>query len=306
MKNNMIFMLLMLTGILSASAQILNVTSVERLDVPVAANGIIQQAVAVSPQGDYILLSTDTKQGLVKWDLSTNSATRLTDKEGAGSNVCISQDGGQVVYGELSYKNKRRHEAVKAINLATGKSTTLVKPTRDLQGFNAGNATATVVADGQVKSFALAKGVSDADNRPVLSRHHLKLYITQGGVTTMLAPNGADERYIWGSLSPDGSRVLYYVSGKGTFVCDIDGSHVTAMGNLTAPKWWDNKTIVGMDEEDGEYTITASRIVARTLSGEQQVLTGDDVIATYPLPCAQSGKIVFSTPDGQIYLITAE
>ena len=134
-------------------------------------------------------------------------------------------------------------------------------------------------------------------------KHNLQRF---RGVTRMLAPTGSDERYIWASLSPDGSRVLYYVSGKGAFVCDIDGSHVTAMGNLTAPKWWDNKTIVGMDEEDGEYTITASRIVARTLSGEQQVLTGDDVIATYPLPCAQSGKIVFSTPDGQIYLITAE
>ena len=304
MKNNMIFMLLMLAGIMSASAQILNVSSVERLDVPVDANGIVPQAVAVSPQGDYILLSTDTRQGLVKWDLTTNKATTLTTQAGAGSNVCISQDGQQVVYGEVSYKNKRRHEAVKTINLTSGKSQTLVKPTRDLRGYSAGNATATVVADGQVKSFTLAKGVPDGDNRPVLSRHHLKLYITQGGVTTQLAPNGSDEHYIWGSLSPDGSRVLYYVSGLGTFVCDIDGTHVTPMGNLTAPKWWDNNTIVGMDEEDGEYAITASRIVARTLEGEQQVLTGDDVIATYPLPSSLGGKIVFSTPDGQIYLIT--
>ena len=140
----------------------------------------------------------------------------------------------------------------------------------------------------------------------MLTRHHLKLYITRDGVTTPFAPNGADERYIWASLSPDGSRVLYYVSNRGAFVSDIDGSNVIAMGDITAPKWWDDNTIVGMDELDDEYTITSSRIVARTLDGEQQVLTGNDVIATYPLPSQQAGKIVFSTPDGSIYLITVK
>jgi len=30
------------------------------------------------------------------------------------------------------------------------------------------------------------------------------------------------------------------------------------------------------------------------------------VIATYPLPSQQAGKIVFSTPDGSIYLITVK
>ena len=162
------------------------------------------------------------------------------------------------------------------------------------------------MTDGKMKLHSLKKGAAQTMERPVLSRYHLKLYITQGGETRQLAPNGADERYIWASLSPDGNRVLYYVSGQGTFVCDIDGSNVIPMGNLTAPKWWNDNTIVGMDEVDDEYSITASAIVARTLDGQQQTLTGDDVIATYPLPSSQSGKIAFSTPDGQIYLINVE
>ena len=122
----------------------------------------------------------------------------------------------------------------------------------------------------------------------------------------MLAPNGPDEHYIWGSLSPNGQRVLYYVSGYGTFVCDVDGSHVVSMGNILAPRWWDNETIVGMNEVDDEFSIIASSIVMRTIDGVQQTLTGDDVIATYPLPSQQAGKIAFSTPDGKIYLITVE
>lgn len=287
-----------------ADAQVMNVASIERLEIPDDNNGTTQ-AVAISPQGDYLLLSSDTKQGLVKWDFDTRKATTLTSEPGTGLDVRISADGKQVVYGQVTYKDKRRQEAVKSYDLESGKSKTLVKPTRGLQGFEVENSTAATITDGRLKTHAL-KGKDATLTRPVLSRHHLKLYMTRDGVTTMFAPNGPDERYIWASLSPDGTRVLYYVSGYGAFVCDTDGSHVMPMGNLTAPKWWDDNTIVGMDEVDDEYNIVSSSLVAVTLDGQRQVLTGDDVVATYPLPCSSAGKIAFSTPDGKVYLINVQ
>lgn len=297
-------MMLSLAGALALQAQVLNVTSVQRLDVPSDENKVAQ-AVAISPQGDYLLLSTDTKQGLVKWDFSTSSSQVLTDDAGTGSDVFVSEDGKQVVYGQVSFSNKRRQEAVKSIDLSTGKKQTIVKPTRDLQGIAVEKSTVATITRGQLKTKALS-GKETEMSRPLLTKHHLKLFITRNGMTTQLAPNGVDERYIWASLSPDGNKVLYYVSGHGTFVCDVDGSNVIAMGNLTAPKWWDNNTIVGMDEVANEYTVLASSIVARTLDGQVQKLTSDDVIATYPIPSAQAGKIAFSTPDGKIYLITVD
>lgn len=287
-----------------AQAQVLNVASIERMGIPDNDNKVFQ-ATAISPQGDYLLLSSDTKQGLFKWDIASSSMSAITDAAGTGSEVHISEDGKHVVYGEVSYKKQRRHQAVKSVDLSSGKTKTLVKPTRNLEGFDVqGNAVATITG-GNVRHHALKKDAS-ATARPVLSHHHLKLYVTRDGVTTLLAPNGENERYIWASLSPDGTRVLYYVSGHGAYVCNIDGTNIISMGNLTAPKWWDDNTIVGMNEIDDEYTIIKSSIVARTLDGQEQVLTGDDVIATYPLPCSQSGKIAFSTPDGNIYLITVE
>lgn len=297
-------MMLSLAGALALQAQVLNVTSVQRLDVPSDENKVAQ-AVAISPQGDYLLLSTDTKQGLVKWDFATSSSQVLTDEAGTGSDVFVSEDGKQVVYGQVSFSNKRRQEAVKSIDLSTGKKQTIVKPTRDLQGIAVEKSTVATITRGQLKTKALS-GKETEMSRPLLTKHHLKLFITRNGMTTQLAPNGVDERYIWASLSPDGNKVLYYVSGHGTFVCDVDGSNVIAMGNLTAPKWWDNNTIVGMDEVANEYTVLASSIVARILDGQVQKLTSDDVIATYPIPSAQAGKIAFSTPDGKIYLITVD
>ena len=287
----------------SLQGQIMKVTSIEDLNLT-SSNDMVTQAVALSPQGDYILLSSDTKKGLIKWDLATGHSQVLTNEEGTGGDVRISDDGKQIVYGQVTYAKKRRHEAVKTIDLATGKSRTLVKPTRDLQGIALDKMTVTTVTDGRIKRHHLKDDDrATASVRPILTKHHLKMYITRDGATTQLAPNGTDERYIWASLSPDGNKVLYYVSGHGTFVCDVDGSNVIGMGNLTAPKWWDDNTIVGMNEVDDEYRIIASSIVARTLDGREQVLTGDDVIATYPLPSSQSGKLVFSTPDGKVYLI---
>ena len=282
----------------------MNVTSIEPLNVNQEDKGV--QAVAISPQGDYQLFSTDTKQGLVKWDFATQASTTVTNGEVAVSDLSISGDGQQIVYSEVSYKDKRRYNAVKSIDLTSGKKQTLVKASRHQQGVTVENGTAATVTDGKVKLHALKKGAAQTMERPVLSHHHLKLYITRNGETTMLAPNGPDEHYIWASLSPDGTRVLYYVSGYGTFVCNVDGSNVIAMGDLTAPKWWDDNTIVGTNEVDNEYDIIASSIVARTLDGQEQVLTGDDVIATYPMPSSQSGKIAFTTPDGKIYLMTVE
>lgn len=300
MKKSIIF--LSLVWAVAAQAQILEVASVERLNIPHDDNSTMQ-AVAISPQGDYLLLSTDTKQGLVKWDFATGKATTLTKAEGCGSEVRISDDGKQVVYGEVTYKDKRRQQAVKAVDATSGKTQTLVKPTRHLQGFDLQGGTAVTFKEGKAQRHTLNR-VAASSTRPVLSHYHLQLFITRDGVTSLLAPNGADERYIWSSLSPDGNRVLYYVSGKGAFVCDVDGSHVIAMGDITAPKWWDDNTIIGMKEEYNEYTVTASSIVVRTLDGQEQTITGDDVIATYPQPCKQAGRIVFSTPDGNIHLIT--
>ena len=268
---------------MAIQAQILNVNSIKQLPITGDDNRA-NQAVAISSQGDYLLLTTDARQGLVKWDIATSQSTVLATESVNGSEVSISDDGSQVTYEKVSYQGKRRHQEVQSIDLKTGERKAVASASRQRQA-------PARLAD------------ASSSDRPVLSHHHLKLYITRDGVTRQLAPNGEEERYIWSSLSPDGSKVLYYVSGWGAYVCDIDGNNVISMGNITAPRWWDDSTIVGMRETDDEYTITASLIVARTLDGNEQTLTGNDVIATYPLPCKQSGKIAFSTPDGSIYVI---
>lgn len=279
----------------SAMAQVLNVTSIEQVTLPERAS-----VAAISPQGDYLLLTDAVNQGLTKLDLTTHQCQVLSTAPSAGHNVKISPDGQTVVYRESSFNKKHlRMSSLKSVNLSTGATQVLVKPTRDLQGYAVDATSAGVVNKGKFSKKAI--GNAKARNVPVLSIDKGQLMITVNGKTRKLSPNGDQYSYMWASLSPDGTKVLYYQAAHGTYVCDLDGSNVRKVGKMRAPVWYDDQTIVGMiDLDDGEF-IYASTIVAATLDGTTQTLTGDATIAMYPH--AADGKIAFSTPAGEAYII---
>ena len=280
---------------MSAMGQVLNVTSIEKVNMPEQA-----AVAAISPQGDYLLLTSATNQGLTKLDLTSHQAQVLSTAASAGHNVKISPDGQTVVYREGSFNNKHlRLSSLKSVNLTTGESQILVKPTRDLQGYAVDATTAGAVNKGKYSKKAI--GSTKAQKVPVLSIDKGQLMITINGKTRNLSPNGNKFSYLWPSLSPDGTKVLYYLAAHGAYVCDLDGSNAHKVGQMRAPVWYDDNTIVGMmDKDDGEF-IYASTIVAATLDGKTQTLTDDAIIAMYPH--AAAGKIAFSTPAGEAYII---
>jgi WD40 repeat protein len=271
------------------------VTSIDKVNLPDKA-----AVAAISPQGDYLLLTSATNQGLTKLNLMTGQSQTLSTAPSAGHNVKISPDGQTVVYREGSFNDKHlRYSTLKSVNLATGATQVLVKPTRDLQGYAASATTVGTVNKGKFSKKAI--GAAKAQNLPVLSIDKGKLMITVNGKTRNLSPNGNGYSYLWPSLSPDGTQVLYYLAAHGTYVSNLDGTGVRKVGKMRAPVWYDDNTIVGMmDLDDGEF-IYASTIVAATLDGTTQTLTGDETIAMYPH--AASGKIAFSTPAGEAYII---
>ncbi len=281
----------------SGMAQLVNVTSIDKVNIPEnAANKVA----AISPQGDYILVTTDYNCGLTKYDLSTGATQVITQAQGAGFDTKISPDGNTVVYREKSTKNHLQMTAVKSKNLATGSEQQLVKPSRNVQGMTIDGNTAVAVNNGKIAKKAIAEGKAQV-NAPVLSTKNFIMYVTKGGKTSELAPLGKSYRYIWASLSPDATKVLFCCSGKGAYVCNLDGSGLVSLGNYRAPKWMGNDMIVAMDCQDNGEVFTSSEVLVLDLNGNRQVLTGDDVIAMYPLPA--DGKIAFSTPTGEAYII---
>ena len=275
MKKTMLFVAVCLIS-LAASAQVLEVVSMQKLPIPAKAE---MKVAAVSPDGDYILLTSGSNKGLQRYDVASNTMTTLSKAEGAGYNVQVSKDGKEVVYRETSIrKDKLRKHSIIRKNFATKKE--------------------SIIAHAQRSVSRMAT----SDNLISASIENRLIVLKRNGLTTTLAPNGMNESYIWPSVSPDGSKICYYVAGQGCWVATIDGSNPQFIGrDCRAAQWYNNNTIVAMaDEDDGHFT-TASTIVAYTLDSKKQVLTNDSMIAMYPY--AAKNAIVFSTIEGETYML---
>ncbi len=275
MKKTMLFVAVCLIS-LAASAQVLEVVSMQKLPIPAKAE---MKVAGVSPDGDYILLTSGSNKGLQRYDVASNTLTTLSEAEGAGYNVQVSKDGKEVVYRETYVgKDKLRKNNIIRKNFATKKESIIARAQRS------------------------ASRMATSDNLKSVSIENRLIILKRNGLTTTLAPNGMNESYIWPSVSPDGSRICYYVAGQGCWVANIDGSNPQFISrDCRAAQWYDNNIIVAMaDEDDGHFT-TASAIVAYTLDGKKQVLTNDSMIAMYPY--AAKNAIVFSTIEGETYML---
>ncbi|MBP5689116.1 MAG: PD40 domain-containing protein [Muribaculaceae bacterium] len=165
-------------------------------------------------------------------------------------------------------------------NLATGKTTVLSTEPR------AGMSVMLRSVNG--------KSVNNAGN--------LKINLVEGNNVTTLTPNGENERYLWPALSPDGSKIAYTVSGKGTWVYDIATGTTTFVGKYRAPQWMGNDYVVAMNDRDDGYQITGSTVIVCAANGSfSQQVTPDDMVAMFP--SATEGKIAFHTLEGEIYIM---
>lgn len=260
-----------------AHAQVLKIVSMQQIATPSNMEG---KVVGISPKGDYLLLTDMSNKGLVRYDLASKAATTITEAEGAGWDVKISQDGNKITYRQVRVDaNQMVRNDIMQYNMAEGKAVLQAKNTRGTAALVDATAASTVAIN-----------------------EDLHLVLNRNGKSIVLTPNGTNEAYNWASISPDGSKILYYVSGKGCFVCDLNGLNVQKIANhCRAPKWYNNNTIVGMADEDDGNVLTASAIVLYTLDGKSQILVGKDMMAIYP--AAAEGKIAFSNAAGEMYLM---
>lgn len=290
---------LMLGWAVAGSAQLLSVGNVEKVNLPA---GLQADQAVISPDGKCVVMSTNNDRSLQRVDLTTGKAAQVTSN-GSMLGLEFTDDSRSIVYRQSTTNDKHlRYTAVKAADLATGAETTIVKPTRKLNGFAVEGRNVASVDNKKFRAANLdgAKAVK----APVASIYYGQLLVTVDGKTTAINPNGKEGRsYLWPSVSPDGTKVLYYLGSDGCYVCDIDGKNPVRLGEIRAPRWIDNATVVGMRDRDNGYVQTASTIVASNLSGVQQDLTDASVIAMYPSVSADGSKIAFSTPQGELYII---
>ena len=116
---------------LAASAQVLEVVSMQQLPIPANAE---MKVAGVSPAGDYVLLTTDINKGLQRYDMASQSLTTITDAAGAGFNVQVSKDGQEVVYRETSFdRNNLRQNKIVRFNMYNQRQNVVARNQRDMK-----------------------------------------------------------------------------------------------------------------------------------------------------------------------------
>ena len=272
-----VYLFLALAIPMMASAQLLEVSSTQ-----LVASKADAKVAAFSPQGDYLLLTNTSHQGLQSFDLASKQITPITTADGAGYNVQIAQDGKQIVYREVVTDAKQvRHSNIVRLNVEGAQRKMVAKNQRSLEAM-------AVEAE-----------------RPSFSVKDRQLMMTVNGETRVFSPNGQQYSYHWASLSPNGKKVSYYISSVGCFVCDIDGKNIQFIGhNILAPVWYNDNILVGCDTKDNGEVVLESVIVAYSLDGKKQVLTNGEQIAVFPK--AADGKIAYSTSEGEIYVMNVK
>ena len=277
MRKHFLILALAMTAVVSA--QVLEVQSIKQL--PTNMTGDVKVA-GISPKGDYILLTDGANRGLTMFNMVEKTSVRISDAEGAGYNVKISEDGKGLVHRETVYgKDKLRRHNIIHHNFATQRR--------------------AVVAQGQRNMAKMNMDVV----KPSITINNRLMELTINGITNTFAPNGNDKSYIWPSISPDGTKICYFVTTEGCYVCNIDGSNIQFIGhNCYAPVWYNDEIIIASDTKDDGHVVIESAIVAYTLDGKQQVLTYKTMIAMFPY--VANNAIVFSTDEGETYMLNVK
>lgn len=257
-----------------------------------------------SPASSYLLTTAENYAGLNRHVMATNQMEKLTADAGAGYEVCISPDENTVLFRKSELRNNLRYSSVQSYSLSEKKQRMLTDATREkVTPLFAENEPAVIQGKTLKKIGSAASAVS-----PRINIEDRKMVLYTGNLRTVLTPNGADRSYFWASVSPDGRHIVYTVAAHGSFVCDIQGKNVVSLGKLNAPKWLNNRWVVGMNDVDNGDEVATSEIVASTIDGKvrQTLPTPAVSIAMYPAASADGRQIAFNSEKGQIYIMNIE
>jgi len=249
-----------------------------------------------TPDGQTILLSGEGYEGLKALDLETGRVRVLTTGAGAGWQPAVSDDSRTVTVRQRDFSNVPWGERqVYSINLDNAQMQRVTAVTNETP-------LATLRNGAEVS-------LRRQNAAPIVYvNQDLKLAIERNGQTTVLTPNGANYNYLWATLSPDGTRIAYFVMCLGyTFISDLNGNILANLGrNVEAPQWINNDWVVGMDSRDDGRVVVESAIVAVAANGAiRQNLTqpNSGKIAMYPTVSPAGNQIAFHTMAGELYIM---
>lgn len=255
--------------------------------------------------------------GLVTGQESVNTG-ELQKLDFSGHHPTLSTNGNYILYSSSNYSSLFLY------NVNTSKSTTISKEDRSGYGaiivndnviFKPKNSKEVYSYNVNDKSSAVVEGISHireykasekADVMHVYAGNRLEdIVIDNGSTIKTIAPLGQND-YLNISLSPDQSKILFRVSGVGSFVSDLEGNVLYKNTDAQFPSWKNNNEIIYAKIEDDGYEYLSSDLYIASIDGTKQknLTSSTDVICLYP--SIQNNKIIFNSPEQEVYVLEIE
>lgn len=259
----------------TVQAQIAEVTSTERLLGGVESEMYFP---VLSSDGSKVLFTSSNYCGLRMYDFNDDVTVKISDESHAGFDAAFTPDGKSVSYVAQSRVNGLNMRQVKQYGIADRKVSDLTKAERVVK-----------------KPLSVTDKVSARTEGSTL-------YISRNGQEKAYTPAGECAGYLWASVSPDRTKVMFFAASKGIYVVDLNGNVISTLGNYESPVWYGNNCVVAMNAKHNGYQHISSQIVMMRADGSEfQELTTPESMAMNPTASFEAGKIVYNTIDGRLY-----
>lgn len=298
MKRFLIIVLLIAAQI---SAQ--RVTVIENVAVTNPKDGAFYYP-AVCPDGTTLLFSSESYKGLWSKDLSTGKIVKITDVNGAGYEPGFSSVSNEILFREDKFVRGKRFSSLLSYDVAAKKATVLEEGVRDLKICrDNSNAFKNYVKETEVRSTMKQTMLQkSAVPEKVVFIQDSKIVLSENNTKKALQPLG-EGSYIWASLSPDKTKLLFTFAGKGTYITNLEGTILNKVGYANYPSWSpDGNWILFMKDLDNGVNLISSEIyIANLKTGKYINLTLQrDDISLYPKWGVTNSEIFYNTDNGQI------
>lgn len=293
------FLLILLSIVSVTVAQ--KVTVVEDVPITSADEGAFFYPV-VSPDGNEVLFTSDNRKGLWFKNLVSGDLLKISDAPSAGYQPGFEAESNSIIYREDSFVNGMRYSSLIKYNVSANQKTILAEGIRDLR----------IIENDGIRFYLNENGLNTIENQnslkkvsnsdPVVSVENAKIALYINGVKQILDPIG-NGNYIWPSLSPEKSKILFTCLGKGTYICNLEGKVISKIGFADAPSWSpDGNWLVFMkDIDDGKKVIASDIYIVDLISGNYFNITeSSGRISMFPKWGNSNTEIFYNTVEGQI------
>ncbi len=240
----------------------------------------------LSPDGLWLLYSPTEGTSLMLKNLNTGAVTTVADRNFPGFDAIFGPDGKVYYITQQRKGHKMVYRTGHCYDPATGRNKVVCKAQHGR--VQALRATQGVVINGERQVYYSTKNVGAW----AYTRGDKLYLVDESGVTRAIQPVKGSNGYLWASLSPDGTRVLFEAASKGLFVCDLNGQIIAELGEFLMPSWYNNDYIIAMSNA-GNPRISGSKVWLLSVDGETcKAISGKDERAVQPMTAA--GKVVYS------------